>query len=383
MNKWVFIAVSVILIATTATNGVLYFQESSKLKDAQSKLAGLEGNVSTIEGDVSNLEGGVSALEGSVGNLGDDVSVLEGGFSSLQGDVSNLEGGVFGLQGDVSNLEGGFSGLQTDFSTLDDDVSNLEGGVSTLEGNVSNLEGNVSNLEGNVSNLEGNISNLEGNVSSLEGGVSSLEEDVTALEDYNNAIMDAMAKVQPSVVRFDTVGDGWYGAGSGIIITNDGWVLTNRHVLEDVNSVEITLMNGQTYDGASQWKYHPTMDFAFIKIVSNRTDFPVATLGSSADLTIGEKVLAIGYPAPFYLDGQASVTTGIVSAFRIFDGLDWIQTDTAINQGNSGGPLVNLKGEVVGINTLAFRVDYDYVWVDLNLTIPIDDIKPFVEEGTS
>jgi len=365
MNKWVIIAVGVILIATTATNGVLYFQESGKLKDAEAKIAGLESDVSNIEGDISSLEGGVSNLEGSVTDLGDDVSVLEGGFSGLQGDVSNLEGGIAGLQGDFSDLEGSFSGLQTDFFTL--------------EGGVSNLEGNVSNLEGNVSNLEGNVSSLQGNISSLEGGVSALVEDVSALEAHDRAVMDVVAMLEPSVVRIDVTGPGWMGAGSGVIITDTGWVLTNAHVLEDADSVEITLMNGQTYDGG-QIFWNNSLDIALVKINSTRNDFPAAALGSSSDTEIGETVIAIGFPDPFYLYGQASFTAGIVSAFRIawFDGLEYIQTDAAVNLGNSGGPLVNLRGEVIGINT----------WIDigegtdegLNFAVPIDDTQPFPPE---
>lgn len=377
MNKWVFIVFTVILIAATATNGVFYFQESGKLKDAQAKIAALEGNVTTIEGDVSSLEGGVSSLEGSVTNLGDDVSVLEGDFSGLQGDVSNLEGGVFGLQDNVFSLESGVSGLQTDFSTLEDDVSTLEGGVSAIEGNVSNLEGNVSNLEGDISNLEGDVSGLEGNVSNLEGNVSNLEGNVSALEAYDRAIIDVVVMLEPSVVRIDTTGPGWMGAGSGVIITNDGWVLTNAHVLEDANSIEITLMNGDTYAGLSNVYWHDSLDMAIVKINSPRTDFPAAVIGSSTDTEVGETVVAIGFPDPFFLYGQATFTSGIVSAFRIapFDGLEYIQTDAAINLGNSGGPLVNLRGEVIGINT----------WIDigegtdegLNFAIPIDDTQPF------
>lgn len=381
MNKWVFIAVTVILIATTATNGVLYFQESGKLKDTQAKLASLEGNVSTIEGDVSSLEGGISTLEGSVTNLGDDVSVLEGGVSGLQSDVSGLESGVSGLQGDVSSLEGGVSGLQTDFSMLEGDVSTLEGGVSTLEGNLSNLEGNVSTVEDSVSDLEGNVSNLEGDVSSLEGGVSALEGDVLSLEAHDRAIIDVVAMLEPSVVRIDISGPGWIGAGSGVIITNTGWVLTNAHVLEDATSVEITLMNGDTYTGlVNNIYWHDTLDIALVKMNTSQTNFPAAMLGSSSDTEIGETVVAIGFPDPFFLYGPASFTAGIVSAFRVtlFDGLEYIQTDAAVNLGNSGGPLVNLKGEVIGINT----------WIDvgegidegLNFATPIDGILPLPPE---
>ena len=374
MNKWIFIAVTVILVAATATNGVLYFQESGKLKDAQTKLAGLESNVSAIEGDISSLEGGVSALEGSVGNLGDDVSVLEGGFSGLQGDVSNLEGGVSGLQGDVSNLESGVSGLQTDVSTLEDDVSTLEGGVSAIEGNVSNLEGNVSNLEGNVS--------------SLESGVSTLEEDVSALEAHDRAIIDVVALVQPSVVRIETN----LGSGSGVIITNTGWVLTNLHVIDGASWVDITLMSGETY-AATNFFPHSFLDIEMVKIDSNRTDFPAATLGSSTDVIIGEQVVAIGYPLG--LSGQATFTTGIVSAVRIdedyrYDGNEYIQTDAVVNRGNSGGPLVNLDGEVIGINTwgdwdLFFFLLDDIPFIinlaeGINFAVPIDDAKSFIED---
>jgi len=388
MNKWVFIVFTVILIAATATNGVFYFQESSKLKDAQAKLAALEGNVTTIEGDVSSLEGGVSSLEGgvsslegSVTNLGDDVSVLEGGFSGLQGDLSNLEGGVSVLQGDVSSLESGVSGLQTDFSTLEDDVSALEGGVSAIEGNVSNLEGNISNLEGDVSNLEGDVSGLEGNVFNLEGNVSNLEGNVSALEAYDRAIIDVVVMLEPSVVKFVVdLGGGNYIGGSGVLISNDGWVLTNKHVLFGAHSIEITMMNGDIYDGSFPWWSSNSLDLGLVKIDSNRTDFPAAVLGSSADTEVGETVVAIGFPDLFFLGDPASSTSGIVSAFRIgpFDGLEYVQTDAAINQGNSGGPLVNLRGEVIGINTwIAIGEGTDE---GLNFAIPIDDARAFIED---
>jgi len=190
--------------------------------------------------------------------------------------------------------------------------------------------------------------------------------------------------VKPSIVRFDVIGPGWSGAGSGVIITDDGWILTNAHVLEGAQSIQITMMNGQTYNGSSTWKVHNTMDFAFIKIDSNRTDFPAAVLGSSAELTVGEQVVAIGYPNPFEIYGQASVSTGIVSATSVAKyGFDWIQTDAASNQGNSGGALINLKGEIIGINTWGYRMDDDFIWEGLNYAIPIDDIKPHIEEGTS
>ena len=369
MNKWISISVAIILTAGLVINGVLYIQESSKLKDAQAQISALEGNYNILEGDLVLLDNSFSVLEGNVSTIQDDFSSLEGNVSSVQAGVSSLEGNVSSLSGDVSSLEG--------------NVSSLEANVSSIEGDVSSLEGNVSTLDDKVSTVEGGVSALEGNVSSLAGDVSSVQDDVSALEAYDRAVMDVVAMVEPSVVRIETN----LGGGSGVIITNDGWVLTNRHVLEGAAFAEITTMDGAKYDGASTWWHSLVFDAALVKIDSSRTNFPVATLGSSSDVTIGEEVVAIGYPLS--LPGQVTVTTGIVSAVRIdeYDGLEYIQTDASINGGNSGGPLVNLKGEVIGINTWGFEWITDggnivEVIEGINFAIPIDDIKQFINEVT-
>ena len=364
MNKWVVIPIVVILMAATVTNGVLYFQESDKLKDAQSQIETLVDDVSTLEGDIVTLEGGISTLE-------DDVSTFESDISALEGNVSTLEGNYSTLGGEVSALEG-------DVSALGGDVSALEGNVSALEGNVSTLEGNYSTLGGEVSALEGNVSAMEGNVSTLEGNVSTLEGDVSALEAHDRAVMEAVAMVEPSVVLIETN----LGSGSGVIITNSGWVLTNAHVVDGASWIEITLMSGETFDGADMIYWHEERDIALVEIISSRTDFPAAVLGSSEDVTVGEQVVAIGYPLWPELEGQATVTTGIVSATRTFDGENFIQTDTAINWGNSGGPLVNLNGEVIGINTWIVREFAGEVWVGFGFAVPIDDTQPFPGEVT-
>ena len=347
MNKWtwVVIPIIIILLAGTVTNGVLYFQQSSELKDAQSQLAALGEDVFSLEGNFSTLEGNVFTLEGNVSTIGDDVSALQGGFSGLQDNVYSLEDG---------------------FSLMEDNVSTLEGNVSSLEGNVSNLGEDVSSLEGNVSALEGDVSNLEGNV-------SNLGEDISALEAHDRAVMDVVATVAPSIVKIETNLVG----GSGVIITNTGWVLTNAHVLDGASQIEITLMNGVVYDGVIPYFEHNFLDIAIVKIDSEKTDFPAAVLGSSADVTVGEQVVTIGYPLGF--PGQATFTAGIVSAVRNLDGDNYIQTDAAINPGNSGGALVNIKGEVIGINTAkVFGEDID----NLGFAIPIDEPQPFPPEVT-
>jgi serine protease Do len=147
--------------------------------------------------------------------------------------------------------------------------------------------------------------------------------------------------------------------GSGVIIRDDGYILTNFHVVEDAEKIRVRLRDGRTFEGTVRGK-DSRSDLAVIKI--NATNLPAAKLGDSAAVRVGEFAIAIG--APFELD--YSVTFGHVSAkgrSRVVPSFgvtspgammdqDFIQTDASINPGNSGGPLVNLYGEVIGINTL-------------------------------
>jgi len=141
--------------------------------------------------------------------------------------------------------------------------------------------------------------------------------------------------------------------GSGIVIREDGYILTNSHVVEGADSIMVKLKDGTEYEGAEIKGVDSQSDVAIIKI--NAKNLTVAKLGDSSKTRVGEFAIAIG--APFELD--YSVTFGHVSAKgrRVFSDLvmmdqDFIQTDASINPGNSGGPLVNIEGEVVGINTL-------------------------------
>jgi len=368
MNKWVNIAVVAVLLVATIVNGVLYFHESDKLNDTRSQLTELEKIVSDFGVDLSNLEGDISTLEGGFAGLQTDIASLEDNIAGLQTGFSTLEGDVSTLQGNVLTLEGGFTTLQGDFSTLSDGFSTLEGGVSVLEGDIAALGSDVSSLEGSVA--------------TLDGGVAALEDDVSSLEAYDQAIMNVVTMLEPSIVRIVVdLGGGNYAGGSGVIITNDGWVLTNHHVLDGFYSIEVTTMNGSVYDGEDMFWYSLSRDAALFKIVSNKTDFPVATLGSSSDVTVGEGVVAIGHPLGFDMPGQVTVTTGIVSAVRTIDGDEFIQTDAAVNHGNSGGPLVNLNGEVIGINTWGWWDTYlGENITNLNFAIPIDHLKQFINE---
>ncbi|MCO5322504.1 MAG: trypsin-like peptidase domain-containing protein, partial [Microthrixaceae bacterium] len=164
-----------------------------------------------------------------------------------------------------------------------------------------------------------------------------------------------LEKVQPSVVSIHTGTREGEAAGSGVVLSADGLVLTNAHVVEGATLIEVDFADGQTVEarliGAA-----PESDVALVKAEGLDGEAVPAELGSSSDLLVGDDVVAIGNA--LNLGAEPSVTTGIVSqtgrSISAPDGTvldDLIQTDAAINPGNSGGPLVNAQGQVVGVNT--------------------------------
>jgi serine protease Do len=163
------------------------------------------------------------------------------------------------------------------------------------------------------------------------------------------------------------------GAGSGVIINRDGYVLTNNHVVEGAKEVTVTLADKQEYKARVVGR-DPRTDLAVLKIDA-REPLTAATLGDSEQLRVGDWVLAIGNP--FGLSN--TVTSGIVSAKGRIIGAgpydDFIQTDTPINPGNSGGPLFNMKGEVVGINTAILSNGQG-----IGFAIPVNVLKPLVPQ---
>lgn len=184
------------------------------------------------------------------------------------------------------------------------------------------------------------------------------------LDGQQNAVVNAVSRVSPAVVGITRISQtrDWFGRvttpapsgyGSGVIISPQGYIVTNYHVVEDAVAVVVTLSNGQELD-ADVVGADPGTDLAVLKIAPPANALPWAELGDSDRLTPGEFVIAIGNPGGVEL--ERSVTLGIISATdRSFDVYDWVfgllQTDAAINPGNSGGPLVSMDGEVIGINS--------------------------------
>ena len=222
-----------------------------------------------------------------------------------------------------------------------------------------------------------------------EAPSSSLTSDDDAPADQTSApsldSVEAVAdQVLPSVVSISVGG----GGGSGVIISSDGQILTNNHVVEAARGgqIVVTFQDGSTAS-AEVVGTDPLTDLAVIQ-VDGVSDLQAAELGRSADLRVGEQVVAIG--SPLGLDG--TVTTGIVSAVDrpvragdqaaggVLTVFDAIQTDAPINPGNSGGPLVNMSGQVVGINSAIASTSISAGSIGLGFAIPIDQATPIAQE---
>ena len=224
--------------------------------------------------------------------------------------------------------------------------------------------------------------------------INESDRTVTAVEVKK---VDGKTKMQPAEVYASTVnstvsintassGTNVFGqttqtasSGSGFIITQDGYIVTNYHVVNGANTIKVTLYNGDTYD-ATLVGGDSDYDVAVLKI--NATGLTPVTLGNSADVNVGDSVLAIGNPLG---ELTFSMSGGYVSSCNRAINVDgtpfnMIQVDCSINPGNSGGPLMNLYGEVVGIVSAKYSTYSSTTVEGLGFAIPIDDVKSIITD---
>ena len=195
----------------------------------------------------------------------------------------------------------------------------------------------------------------------MSSSLSHTHSENELLDAYSNAVISVVEKVGPSVVQIQTnkkgpQGTQGQGLGSGVIITPDGFILTNNHVVHDAQTVEVKRDSGEIHVGQIVGT-DPATDLALVRILAN--DLPFAELGDSEKLKVGQLVIAIGNPYGF----QSTVSTGVVSALertmqsqegKLIENV--IQTSVPLNPGNSGGPLVDSRGKVIGINTAIIAI---------------------------
>ncbi len=207
------------------------------------------------------------------------------------------------------------------------------------------------------------------------------ETDEDLLDAYSRAVVGVVDKVGPAVIsigvrkRTRSPRYGQEGAGSGVIIAPDGFVLTNHHVVEGAEDVQVRLTDGRSFS-AHLVGSDPATDLAVVR--AEASNLPTADLGDSDSLRVGQLVIAIGNPLGF----QSTVSTGVISALgralrsqsgRLIENV--IQTDVPLNPGNSGGPLVDSRGRVIGINTAMI-----FMAQGISFAVPVNTVKWVVGE---
>jgi serine protease Do len=239
-----------------------------------------------------------------------------------------------------------------------------------------------------LNDVQTQITALKADMALLQGDFRVLQSSITAAAaaaplgqlaaPVNYSVVSLIPVLTPVMVRIDVSGPQFKAAGSGFVIDARGYVMTNQHVIDQANSINLTFSSGKKYSAAVT-SADANLDLAILKPNTSDANFTAAVLGTASDIIIGEDVAAVGFPLGTDLPGTASFTRGIVSAIRSLNGDRYIQTDVTINPGNSGGCLVTLSGKIIGITTASViptNVDAE----NIGLAIPIDIVQDYIQK---
>ena len=197
---------------------------------------------------------------------------------------------------------------------------------------------------------------------------------VSAFGRMDRGAVSIYEKINPASVTVDSQLSDGLSCGTGCIIDNCGIILTSAHVIDIGKTVVVTMNNGQNYNARVLKHLGENKDIALLKIDADK-DLKTVKLGNSEKIKVGEKVLAIGNPFGF----SGTLTQGIIS--RIDYAKNRIQTDAAINPGSSGGPLLNTKGEIIGINQAIYNPDNNISNIGIGFATPINLVKEYLKEN--
>lgn len=193
-----------------------------------------------------------------------------------------------------------------------------------------------------------------------------------AFDSEEFATISLYKKINPAIVCIDSQIKRGMSCGTGCIIDKSGLILTSAHVIESGENIVVTMSNGQNYEAKVVKRFDENEDIVLLKIPVTKK-LKVVKFGDSEKIKVGQKVLAIGNPFGF----SGTLTQGIIS--RIDYVKNRIQTDAAINPGSSGGPLLNKKGEIIGINQAIFNPDNNISNIGIGFAIPINSVKEYLK----
>lgn len=232
-------------------------------------------------------------------------------------------------------------------------------------------------------NLSNEINSARSEIAALRSDVQNLQvggQPAATTTNPRISMIDLITEIQPIIVRVDVTGPGFQASGSGVIFRSDGHIITNAHVVEAADGIQVTLSTEEQHS-ATVVSSDSNLDLAIIKLTDVPSNLPSAVLGSASDIVTGGVAVAAGFPLGPSLPGPASFTQGIVSAIRIVNGQRYIQTDVQINPGNSGGALLDRStGKVIGVTTAGVILSGQDI-EGIGLAIPIDVIQTYIQNS--